>query len=69
MSDKKSKPFINMDFAQLYPHVMSGLHTVGFRRILRMIAIKKYSTKSLYIKIFSYICFSLSIGSIDTSLK
>lgn len=49
MSDKKSKPFINMDFAQLYPHVMSGLHTIGFRRILRMIAIKKiFKEKFVY---------------------
>lgn len=45
MSDKKSKPFINMDFAQLYPHVMQSFTPKGFKRIFRIIAIKKIFNK------------------------
>ncbi len=45
MSDKKIRPFINMDFAQLYPNTMTSFNTVGFRRIFRMISIKKIFNK------------------------
>lgn len=45
MTDKKSKPFINMDFAQLYPHVMQSFNPKGFRRIFRMTTIKKIFNK------------------------
>ena len=45
MSDKKNKPFINMDFAQLYPHVVQSFNPIGFKRVFRMIAIKKIFNK------------------------
>ena len=52
MSDKKNRPLINMDYTNLYPHVMKNPETnftpKGFRRIFRMISIKKI------FKIFEY---------------
>ena len=41
MNSKKSKPFINVDFKQLYPH----FNPIGFKRIFRMLTIKKIFKK------------------------
>ena len=45
MNNKKIKPFINMDFAQLYPYVDQSFNPVGFKRVFRMMAIKKIFNK------------------------